>query len=271
MFGTTFYHSTTRKYVIAFGTIFNDIVIKRTDATGNTTQLLKVPLTYAPKDKMLARVVADPNLNRQVAVDLPMMSFELKGMTYDSSRKKNTLNRIVRKNPTNANTLNYQYQSVPWNLEFELNIYVQDAEDGTKILEQILPFFTPSWNFTLNMIPEMNIKPDIHVIIGTPTSEDRYDGAFTVRRAVTWTIPFTLKGEYYGPTKAGKIIKFSKMDFYLGETATPDSIIGELVTSPGLTANGKPTYIANNSVDPNVIYVDNDFGFVVKPTGNFLK
>lgn len=272
MFGTTFYHGLTRKYVIAFGTCFNDIIIERTDSTGGVTQTLKVPLTYAPKDKMIARVNEDATtLNRETAINLPIMSFELASISYDSSRHLNTLNMTVRKKNDSPNSLNYQYQSVPWNLNFNLYIYVKNAEDGTKIVDQLLPYFKPQWDMTLHIIPEMNIKLDVPINIGDPTSEDKYDGAFTERRVIIWTIPFTMKAAYYGPIKQRKIIKFSKMDFKFGDSNNSSDVIGNINVQPGLTANGQPTTDKTLSVDPNVIEVDDDFGFVVESSGLILN
>lgn len=268
MFGTTFYYSTTRKYVIAFGNAFNDIIIQRINSTGQPTQILKIPLTYAPKDKMLARVEGDKNLDKQIAITLPYLSFELLNIQYDGNRKKNTLNQIVRKSQ-NPNKVRYTYQSVPYNLNFNLYIYVKNAEDGTKILEQILPYFKPQWDMTLNLIPELNIKLDTPLILNSVSSEDKYDGSFTERRAIIWTLNFTLEGEYFGPIKEKPIIKFAKQQFYMGENST--EIIGYINTEPGLTANGQPTSIKSQSIDPNLIEIDNDFGFVDESSGLILN
>lgn len=270
MFGVSFYFSTTRKYIIAFGSLFDDIVIKRTNSTGETTQTIKVPLTYAPKDKMLARVTSDPNLDKEAAIILPYMSFELVSMSYDGARKKNTLNQTVRKDSTNPNKLRYQWQSVPYDLNFRLYIYVKNAEDGTKVLEQILPYFKPQWDMTLNLIPEMNIKLDTPVELKSVTSEDKYDGSFIERRAIIWTLDFTLRGEFFGPIKSKPIVKFAKTDYYFGPEDQSE-LIGFLNTQPGLTANGEPTTSANNSIDVNLIEIDDDFGFVEISSGAVLN
>lgn len=270
MFGQLYYHSLIRKYVIGFGTLFDDIYIDRTDSQGTTTQRIKVTLTYGPKDKMLYRVLNDPEFIKQASIILPMMSFELKSINYDSTRHKNTLNQTVRLN-TDPNKMSYVYQSVPYDLNFELYIYTLNAEDGTKIVEKILPNFKPNWDMTLSLIPELNYKLDTPVIIGQPSSEDKYDGTFTNRRSIVWTIPFTLKGEMIGPVKAKKIIKFAKEEFYFDPSLDPQSKVGYVNVQPGLTANGTPTTNANNSVDPNTIYANNDFGFVVESSGIILN
>ena len=266
---TSFYFSTTRKYVIAFGTLFNDIIIKRTDSEGIPTQTIKVPLTYAPKDKMIARIEADPDLFREPATILPRMSFELTGLSYDSSRHKNTLNVLVKKD-VDPNKLRMQYQSVPYNLNFNLYIYVKNAEDGTKIIEQILPYFKPQWDVSLYILPEMNHSIDVPIELKSVSPEDKYDGDFKERRVLTWTLSFTARGQYFGPIKKKPIIKFPRMDFYFGPD-DPSELVGRYTVEPGLTVDGNPTSDPLESVDANLIDVDDDFGFIETSSGMILN
>lgn len=272
MFGHTFYFSTIRKYVTLFGTLFNDIHITRTDANNTTVALLKVPLAYAPKEKVLARVDADPNIDRQTAVLLPRMSFEMVDMKYDTTRKLNTVGRSVVKDTSSTSRLKYQYNPVPYNLSFRLYIYVKNAEDGTKIVEQILPFFTPDWTTTVQLIPEMGINMDIPVVLESVNIEDSYDGDFENRRALIWTLDFTLKGYIYGPIKKSGIIKFANTNFYIPPNVQDGQLqdavgvtdVSERVTvRPGLTANGTPTSNVAESVALSVIEADDDFGYCV--------
>jgi hypothetical protein len=274
MFGHTLYFSTIRKYIILFGTLFNDINITRTDSNGNTVSLLKVPLSYAPKEKILARVDADPNINRQAAVVLPRMSFEMLDMKYDGSRKLNTINRRVYQDPDNQSKFRYQYNPVPYNMSFRLYIFVKNAEDGTKIVEQILPFFTPDWTSTVNLIPEMDIKADIPIILDNIQMEDTYNGDFETRRSLIWTLDFTLKGYIYGPVRKTGIIKFANTTFYVpsvpdGQLATAVGNtpgIDRVTVRPGLTANGTPTSNISESVALSEIEADDDFGFITTIT-----
>jgi hypothetical protein len=277
MFGTPFYFSLIRKYVILMGTLVNNIRITRTDKTGNVTALIKVPVTYGPKDKMLARVIQDPDIDRPTAIaPLPMISFEMGKMSYDGTRKLPTINKIAVKNATEINKLKYQYNPVPYNIEFKVYVYAKNAEDGTKIIEQILPYFTPDWTTTVKLIPEMEVTMDIPIILNDISYSDNYDGAFQKRRAIIWTLDFVLKGYIYGPVKSNGIIKFVKTNFYLPDTEYGGipNVAGELpvverVTSqPGLTANGNPvSYFGqpNNTIATvayNDIEVSDDFGFV---------
>ena len=275
MFNQVYYHSTIRKYVTLFGTLFNSISITRTDRTGHTTAFIKVPVTYSPKEKMLARVNQDPELDRQSATPtLPIMAFEMTDVRYDSDRKLSTVNRVVTTVAGDSNSLKYQFVPVPYNFGFRLYVMVKNAEDGTKIIEQILPYFTPDWTTTVHLIPEMDITMEIPVILNNIQQEDVYDGQFQDRRSLIWTIDFTLKGYVFGPVKKGKIIKFANSVFY-----TPNAPDGELYkyvgntspaaylqTQPGLTPNGQPTANASASIDPNLITATTDFGYVVNNT-----
>ena len=196
MFGTYFYHQTSRKMVVGFGTLFNSLEVQRTNSSDEVTEVIKIPLSYGPKDKMLTRISADPSLNPKVALTVPRMGFELLSMTYDGQRKLNTMGRTVKGGST-AQTLKKQYNPVPYNWEFSLYIFVKNAEDGTQILEQILPFFTPDFTFSMTLISSMSIKHDIPLILNSVTSEDTYEGDFASRRSIIWTLSFTMKGYLY--------------------------------------------------------------------------
>ena len=196
MFGTYFYHQTSRKMVVGFGTLFNSLEVQRTNSSDEVTEVIKIPLSYGPKDKMLTRISGDPNLNPKVALTVPRMGFELLSMTYDGTRKLNTMGRTVKGGST-AQTLKKQFNPVPYNWEFSLYIFVKNAEDGTQILEQILPFFTPDFTFSMTLISSMSIKHDIPLILNSVTSEDTYEGDFATSRSIIWTLSFTMKGYLY--------------------------------------------------------------------------
>ena len=275
MFGAPFYFSLIRKYVILMGTLLNNIRITRTNSNGDISALIKVPISYAAKDKMLARILQDPNIDRPSAVaPLPMISFEMGKVKYDGSRKLNTINRTVVKNDSLPNKFKYQYNPVPYNIDFKVYIYAKNVEDGTKIIEQILPYFTPDWTTTVNLIPEIEITMDIPIILNNIDYSDNYDGDFKDRRAIIWSLDFTLKGYFYGPVKSSGIIKFIKTNLYIPSTNTAAQGVGitdvsERVTvQPGLDANGDPI---NYYGEPNTnlgtlpyteIEADDDFGFI---------
>lgn len=272
MFSNPFYYSLIRKYVILTGTLFNNIHISRTSTTGNQTALIKVPITYAAKDKMLARVLGDPDIQLETAVTpLPLISFEMTNMSYDGDRKLNTIGRIAT-NDTNNNKLKYQYNPVPYNINFSVYVYAKNTEDGTKIIEQVLPFFTPDWTTTVNLIPEMSVTMDIPIILNRISYSDSYDGDYKKRRAIIWELQLTLKGYLYGPVKKSNVIKFVETNFYTPNvedgqlrSAVGNTDVSERVTvQPGLTANGQPTSNINLTVAYTEIDVNDDFGYITQ-------
>lgn len=272
MFGQTFYHSLIRKYVILVGTLFNDIHITRTDSTGNTTALLKVPITYGPKDKMLARVLQDPNIDRPSAVaPLPMISFEMGPINYDKDRKLNTIHRVSVKSD-DPSKFKYQYNFVPYNINFKVFIYAKNAEDGTKIIEQILPFFTPDWTTSVKLISELDEYKDIPVILNKVSYEDTYDEDFKERRAIIWTMDLLVKGYLYGPIKKSGIIKFVNVNFYtpsvpdgkLSDAVGNTAIAEKMTVQPGLTANGEPTSNLDLTIPYSQIEADDNYGYIIK-------
>jgi len=204
----TWYWGTTRKAIVAFGNLFNDIYIVRRDAAGNVAQRFKVPLAYAPRQKMIARIEQQPNLDdAQSLVILPRMSFEILGLQYDPARKVSPIqsNRAILNNdPTK---LSQQYAPTPYNISINLYVYAKNQDDGLQIIEQILPYFNPDFNLSLKAIPQLNIVNDLPVILDNVTYEDEYDGDFAVRRAIIWTFSFTVKINYYGPAQQTGIIR----------------------------------------------------------------
>ena len=188
---------------------------------GVKQQEMIVPLSYAPFQKILARVAADPDLinSTRPAMTLPRMSFEINNVTYDSQRKVATTRKVLK--PTaddNTNQREFMYSGVPYNIDFSLYIMTKYAEDATKIMEQILPFFTPDWTVTAKMIPDHEAV-DIPIILNSVTTEDLYEGTFEERQSILYTLTFTLKGYYFGPQKTKKVIKFVDVDMFNG-TAT---------------------------------------------------
>ena len=218
MFGTYFYHQTSRKMVVAFGSLFNNIEVRRTDSSNAVVEVVKIPLSYGPKDKMLVRISSDPNLNPKVALTVPRMGFELTAMTYDGARKLNTVGRNVKKGTTG---LKKQFQPVPYNWDFSLYIFVKNAEDGTQILEQILPYFTPEFTVTMTLVSSMGEKRDIPLVLNSVTSEDTYEGDFATRRSIIWTLSFLMKGFLYPSiTDNAKVITTSQVDTHLMSSVT---------------------------------------------------
>ena len=214
MLGSTFYHQTIRKYVAVFGTLFNDINIERKNSSGDVVERLKVPLAYGPKQKWLLAIQDTTADRKVVATRTPRMGFSMTGISYDTARKLNTIGRNVKANTSSTTTsMVTMYNPVPYNFDFQLFILVKNAEDGTQILEQILPYFTPEFTVTVNTIPDMNIKADVPITLNSADVADEYEGDLSARRTITWTLSFTLKGFIYPNVTSGQIIKSIEVNF----------------------------------------------------------
>lgn len=267
MFGHTYYHKTLRKYVTLFGTLFNDIYINRTTTAGVDEDTIKVPIMYGPKNKALSRLNQDPLLNRPFEQILPIMAFEMTGMNYDPARKLITSNKgYIKNNPLDTAQQKYIYNPVPYNIDFSLYIMVKNAEDGTRILEQILPFFTPEWTTTVNLISDLDVKMDIPVIIGSVSSEDSYEGEVSERRMLIWTLNFTMKGYIFGPVRKSEVIKLANVNFF--STLSSNSVAEYVHITPGLLANGSPTSNASLTIDKSLIEEDDDWAYIIEKGSN---
>lgn len=291
MFGQTFYHQLLRKYIIMFGNLFNDIQVNRYDSSGNLVTNLRVPINYGPREKALSRLDQNPDLIPEYAMILPRMSFEMTSMNYSPSRKLNTVDRKVYQTTSDTSRLKFQYNPVPYDINMALSIMVKNADDGAQILEQILPYFTPEWTSTMNMIPEMNIKQDVPVVLLGVTTEDTYEGSFEQRRALIHTLDFVIKAYFYGPVRTREVIKSTQIDIGAVTANTQylvDSTTGRVLAEPqGITSadiartgrnsriTGVPTLLANGattnsvsaSIDASLIDAADNFGFGI--TRNF--
>ena len=260
--------------------MFSDVSIIRTLDGTTPTQILKIPISYASKDKMLARITADPNINREFAIQVPTMSFDIVNYQYDASRKLNTLGKTVKRSTTaNTATLSRQYNPVPYNFTFNLYIYCKNNEDGTMILEQILPFFTPDWSATVELVPQLGFSTDIPIIHTSISVDDQYTGDFTARKALIYTLSFTMKGYLFGPIKEQKVIKFANATFYIpnsaivniadaiGNTAPSDRV----TVQPGLLANGSPTSNIALTIPYQQIESNTNFAYIVTTSGIILQ
>ena len=199
-----FYHGITRKTIVAFGSLFSDIKIKRENADKSQQQTIAVPITYAPKEKWLVRIEQDSSLENHVYTVLPRMAFEITGFSYDAQRKFNRTSFITCSTP---NLTKKTYAPVPYNIEISLYALAKTSEDGLQIMEQIVPYFSPELTMVINVIPDSNIKSDVPVILNSVTMSDEYDGDFQTRRFVTYTFNFTIKAWMYGPVQNGDIVK----------------------------------------------------------------
>ena len=217
MFGTHFYHQRIRKSVAVFGAMFNNLYVLRSDSTNKVISQVKVPLAYAPQAKYLARIRENPDLvnDTKVALKLPRMSFEIIGYDYDNTRQLQKLNSI-NKASTTVTTRNKFYAPVPYNINFQLNIYAKTQDDALQIVEQIIPYFNPQYTLTVKPFSDYpTIKEDTPIILNNITFQDDYENVLEARRTIIYTLDFIMKVNFHGPIDEGKIIR--QIDANLGE------------------------------------------------------
>lgn len=261
-----FYNRTIRKVVVAFGTMFNDIVLVRYNKAGTTEfERTRVPLSYGAKEKYITRLISDPTLTKSMNIYVPRMSFDLVGLSYDSTRKFNTINRNFGINESTG-VVSGQYAPIPYNFEFDMSIYVRNQEDGTQILEQILPFFTPDFTVTVDLIPKIGRKFDMPIMLNSVTPEVDYEGDMSTTRLIIWNLNFTVKGYIFPPVNTVNLIEQANTNIYsdsrdtLYQKVYVDSAngsgvftTGEVIRVPARNVTGTVTYFANNSTGTLIV------------------
>ena len=246
-----FYNEILRRTVISFGTLFNNISIKHTNASDQVVSVIKVPLAYGPTQKFLARLNQSPDLNKPTSLTLPRMSFEFTGLTYDPSRKVTTTQTFTVKDPVDGSETKKAYMPVPYNMQFELSIMSKLNDDALQIVEQILPYFQPSYNLSVELVEEIREKRDIPIILENITMQDDYDGDFSTRRVLLYTLRFTAKTYIFGPVSSATkdIIKSAKISYLTGTDITNTTREVVFTSTPRAIKNYTGTVVTNLSKD----------------------
>ena len=263
MLGNHFYHSTIKRAVSVFGTLFNNITVERTDG-----KIIPVPLAYGPRSRWIARLQStlDPTA-KAIAITLPRMGFELTSIEYDSTRKLTKKTQLRKADSSNPQKMNYQYSPAPYNLGFTLSVLVKNTDDGLQIVEQILPYFTPDYTVTINTVPAMGDKRDIPIILTSVSQEDTYEGDLETRQALTYTLEFTMKNYIYGPVTDSEVIRTAKVRTYMetgsgkiSDTDNAGRVIQQVVTPIPQDAEADDDITYNEVTDwfeqPTVTYSD---------------
>ncbi len=214
MLGNYFYHEIIRKTIIAFGTLFNDVHVRHTDGQGNAESDLKVPLAYGPSQKFLARITQQADLNKPIQITMPRMSFEMTSIDYDSTRKTSLVQTF--KTCDDGSKVKKVFMPVPYNIGFEVNILSKLNDDSLQILEQILPYFQPHFNLTIDLVDSIGEKRDIPIILESVNFQDDYEGNFDTRRALIHTLRFTAKTYLFGAIadSSDGLIRKVQVDMY---------------------------------------------------------
>ena len=234
-----FYNEILRRTIISFGTLFNSITIKQTNSSDDVVSVVRVPLAYGPTQKFLARLEQSPDLNKSTAITLPRMSFEFTGLTYDGTRKVSTTQQYTVKDPDDGSESKKVYMPVPYNMQFELSIMTKLNDDALQIVEQILPYFQPSYNLSVELVESIKEKRDIPVVLENITMQDDYEGDFTSRRVLLYTLRFTAKTYLFGPATSGTkdIIKRASISYLTGTDIANTTREVTYTTTPRATKN----------------------------------
>ena len=264
MLGTYFYHEIIRKTVISFGTLFNDIHVRHQDSTGKDISQIKVPISYGPKQKFLARIQQQPELNKATQISLPRISFEMNNIQYDPSRKSGISQTFKA---SDSGKLKKVFMPVPYNLGFELNILTKLQDDSLQILEQILPFFQPGFTLTIDLVDEIGEKRDVPMVLENIAFTDDYEGNFETRRALIYTLSFTAKTYMFGPIadSTDGLIRKVQVDYYSdSDTRTAKREQRYTVKAAAKKDYNEDTVI--DQYDDPLIPPGDDFGFTETST-----
>jgi hypothetical protein len=233
MLDTYFYHKIIRKTIIAFGSLFNNIYIRHSDSFGKTVDDTKVGISYGPMQKFIAKIQQQPQLNKATQISLPRMSFEMVSIQYDPTRKSSIVQTF--KTCDDGGKIKKVFMPVPYNIGFELNILTKLNDDALQIVEQILPYFQPAFTLTIDLVDSIGEKRDIPMVLDSISFQDNYEGDFSARRALIYTLNFTAKTYLFGPVAESSdgLIRKVQVDLYtntdtenakreLRYTVTPD-------------------------------------------------
>ena len=289
-----FYHEILRKTIISFGTLFNGLNIKHKDSSDNTTSVIKVPLAYGPIQKFLARLEQQPDLNKSTQITLPRMSFEMIGMSYDPSRKVTTTQTFLAGGSSDKASEKKTYMPVPYNMTFELGIMTKLNDDALQIVEQIVPYFQPQYSLSVDLVEAIGEKRDIPVVLESITMTDDYEGDFSTRRVLLYTLRFSAKTYLFGPVSSTTtdIIKKVRVGYIAADSSGTDSRTGGRDVTYAVTPRATKNYdgvVATNltndisladvvftvdsgsSLTENAyIVIDNESMYVDKINGNEL-
>ena len=233
MLGTYYYHEIVRKTIIGFGTLFNSIFIKHEAKDDSTLDETKVGLAYGPQQKFFAKIREQANLTKAIAITLPRMSFEMTSIQYDPSRKSGITQTF---NASDGTNLKKVFMPIPYNIGFELSIFSKLNDDALQIIEQILPYFQPSFNITINLVSSIGEKRDVPIVLDNISFRDEYEGDFQTRTALIYTLQFTAKTYLFGPVAATSdgLIKKVQVDYSTDTAVTAKRQVRYVATPKAL-------------------------------------
>ena len=238
-----------------FGSLFNDIYVIRTDSNDQVLSQVKVPLSYSPRRKFLERIeemAAGEDLERQIAIKLPRMSFEIVGFSRDDQRQMTSTNQINLPGTETRSKLRF-YTAVPYIINLQLNILAKNHDDALQVVEQIVPFFRPQVNMTITPIEDFpDFKEEVPISMQAVSFMDDYEGSVEQRRTIIYTLDFEMKANFYGPTDDASNTSglIRKVDGILVNTETGKVLETRRVTPDPIDAEPPDDYGYNTEIIP---------------------
>jgi|TARA_R100000152_G_C6722053_1_gene147903 hypothetical protein len=237
---STFYNESMRKLVIGFGSLFNNLNVRYFDSSGTETQKVRIPLSYSPKEKFIARLNEGGSIledKTKVKAILPRLGFDITGINYDPTR---TINKLKKMRKRDGLTTSSMFNEVPYNISFGLYAFTSSIDENLQVIEQILPYFSPEFIVSINM-NSVHDKVDVPIVLSNINIQEEYEGNFLNRRFISTTFEFLAKSYVYGPitSATGGIITAITGDFYqsLDDTFNDESAVvasfgatGDLIT-----------------------------------------
>lgn len=269
MFSDNYDHGIIRKYIAYVGALFSNIHIDRTLEDGTLAARFKVPLHFAKMEHALQRVIEDPTHgDRPEAIVLPALSYDLVDMQYDGSRHQQARQRSSIELSDDPNKFGVMHVPVAYNFHFRVSALVKNINDGLKIIENIVPYFSPDYTATLELVPEMGISTQIPLVLESSALEFDVPKEYQSRVTFILVLDFVLQGYLYGPEKKWPIIKFANVGFHMdtGSQFQANQTILTVTTQPGLNANGQPTTVLAETVPYLTIKVSDNYDYIERIT-----
>ncbi len=259
MLGSTFYHSLTRKYISVFGNLFNDIYVRRVNKEGTRIQTIPVPVRYSKKQRWMEQLATQPQ-DQKYSIHLPFIAFEQTALTYQGDRQASPLGRLKKIATDDRTKMFSTFAPINYKMELQLTIVAKNQDDICQIYEQILPYFTPDHVNTIELIPEIEYKHDTTITLVGISPEDTYEGDFKGdSRTIRYTLNFEMDVVFVGPVSKQGVIKRIIINY---TDSDMNNINERTIITPGLTLDGKPTSIKEESIPYYDIHADDDYGFI---------
>lgn len=179
---------------------------------------------------------------------------------YDAQRKSSVIQTFSSPRTDTGKPAKI-YTPTPYNIGFELSIMSKLQDDVLQIVEQILPFFQPAFNVTIRLVPEINEVRDIPIILNRVGFRDDYEGDYSTRRIIIYTLSFTAKTYLFSevPSDSQGLIKKVQVDYATDALLNARREVRYTATPKALEDYNNDNVI--NSTDDSLIPFGDDFGF----------